>query len=56
MKDLKLNTGKSAGAERERWSTPQVTRLGTVGEIVRTGGSKASLPLDGDGRKPRGLG
>ena len=42
--------------KRRSWTTPRVVHRGAVTEIVRGGGGKASLPLDGDGRKPGGMG
>jgi hypothetical protein len=41
---------------RREWTTPRVVNRGGVTEIIGRGGAKASLPLDGDGRKPGGLG
>jgi hypothetical protein len=41
---------------RRRWTTPRVVHRGAVTEIIRSGGAKASLPVDGDGRKPGGQG
>jgi hypothetical protein len=43
-------------ATQRRWTTPRVVHRGAVTEIIRSGGGKASLPVDGDGRKPGGMG
>jgi hypothetical protein len=55
MTSTSLQTIKQ-GRTRRQWTTPRVINRGAVGEIIGRGGGKSSLPLDGDGRKPRGLG
>jgi hypothetical protein len=41
---------------KRAWTTPRVVNRGAVTDIIRGGGGKASLPVDGDGRKPGGMG
>ena len=47
---------RDSGTVRRPWTTPRVVYRGGVTEIIRSGGAKASTPVDGDGRKPGGAG
>jgi hypothetical protein len=41
---------------KQAWTAPEIAWIGKVADVVRAGGGKGSLPVDGDGRKPGGAG
>jgi hypothetical protein len=45
-----LNEQRSAKRDRRPWKPPEVKTVGTITEIVRSGGTKVSHFNDGSGR------
>ena len=51
------NAGKTEAGKRP-WKRPELKYVGTVGEVLQTGGGKLSITGGdpGEGRKPQGQG